>query len=176
MRSGKEFLEEKYFGLQKFDNPEEAFKVLEGKWGTDALETQEKLLVTTDETVKKAILVRAVEKYLEYKDGKISWEKCSQALGLTDKVTDYLLDFDFFLYSKFTKCFYTCRMSMKDDGVHVWNKRQWGYYDELAELYSFDLLAGKAMSLVDPLYEDGKKPTRDEINDWLYDEEDLYIY
>lgn len=175
MRTEKEFEEERFFGIQKFSTPEEAFKVLEGKWGTDALDMQEKFLVATDETFKKAILIRAVEKYLEYKDGKITWEECSQALDLSEKVTDYLLDFDFFLYSKFTKCYYTCRMTMKDDLVYMWNKRQWGYYNELSELYSFELLVGKAMSLVDPLYEDGKKPTREEI-DRLYDEEDLYVY
>jgi len=161
MRTEKEFEEERFFGIQKFSTPEEAFKVLEGKWGTDAF--------------KKAILIRAVEKYFEYKNGKITWEKCSQALDLSENVTDYLLDFDFFLYSKFTKCYYTCRMTMKDDLVCMWNKRQWGYYNELSELYSFDLLVEKAMSLVDSLYEDGKKPTREEI-DWLYNEEDLYVY
>lgn len=67
MRTEKEFEEERFFGIQKFSTPEEAFKVLEGKWGTDALDTQEKFLVATDETFKKAILIRAVEKYLEYK-------------------------------------------------------------------------------------------------------------
>ncbi|MCR4602160.1 MAG: hypothetical protein K5683_01330 [Prevotella sp.] len=113
--------------------------------------------------------------FLFQKDGKITWEECSQALDLSEKVTDYLLDFDFFLYSKFTKCYYTCRMTMKDDLVYMWNKRQWGYYNELSELYSLELLVGKAMSLVDSLYEDGKKPTREEI-DWLYNEEDLYVY
>ena len=64
---------------------------------------------------------------------------------------------------------------MKDDLVYMWNKRQWGYYNELSELYSFDLLVEKTMSLVDPLYEHGMKPNREEI-DFLYNEADLYIY
>lgn len=172
MRTQKEFEEERYFGIQKFTDPVEAFKVMEGRWGeyggVDG--TQTDLLVATPKTFKKVILTRAIEKYAEYKDGKIAWEDCSKALGIGDNVTDYLLDFDFFLYSEQTKSYYTCRMSFKDDFVTEWNKRQWEYYEELYELYSFDLIVEKARNLVDPLYEDGHKPTENEWDD-LYNEE-----
>ena len=33
MRTQKEFENERYYGLQKFDYPQEAFKVMEGVWG-----------------------------------------------------------------------------------------------------------------------------------------------
>ena len=77
-------------------------------------------------------------------------------------MSDYLLDFDFFLYAKLTKSYYTCRMSFKDDHVTQWNDRQWGYYAELSELYSFNMIIEKAKSLIDPLCEDGGRLTEED--------------
>ena len=175
MRTQEQFEAERYFGIQKFSDPYEAFKVMDGNWGKNAEETQSALLVTTDESFRKTIQVRAIEKYVEYKEGKITWEECSRALGIAEKVTDYLLDFDFFLYSKDTKSYYTCRMSFKDDYVYLWNERQWGYYKELYDLYSFDLIVDKARKMVDSLYEENNNIDSDYILEYLEDEEDFMV-
>ena len=66
MRTKKEFEDERYFGIQKFTEPMEAFKVMEGRWGESGMDTQTDLLILTDETFRKAILIRAIEKYAEY--------------------------------------------------------------------------------------------------------------
>ena len=174
MRTKKEFEDERYFGIQKFTEPMEAFKVMEGRWGESGMDTQTDLLILTDETFRKAILIRAIEKYAEYKNGKISWEECSKALGTGNEVSDYLLDFDFFLYSKLTKNYYTCRMSFKDDHVTQWNDRQWEYYEELSEFYSFDMIIEKAKSLIDPLCEDERILTEEDL-ETLYMEEGLFL-
>ena len=148
MRTEKEFEEERYFGLQRFDNPEEAFDVMCGYWGGSVDDCYKELLILTDESFPKVILKRALQKMCDYKLGRISWEDCSKALGLSQTVSDYLLDFDFFLYSSKSGWYYTCRMSFKDDYVYMWNKRQWRYYEELSDLYSFKKIVGSALETV----------------------------
>ena len=150
----KEFIDSKrYFGLQKFTDPTEAFIVMEGSWGIEDEEGQPKLLIAiTSEVFKKAILRRAIEKYLDCKMGKISQKECDEALGIAEDITDYLLDFDFLLYSEISKCYYTSRMFFKDDYVTEWNDTQWEYYHELSELYSFEDIAYKAKEIIDTYF------------------------
>ena len=151
----KEFIDSKrYFGLQRFTDPSEALIVMEGSWGIEDEEGQPKLLIAiSDDIFKKAILRRAVEKYLDYKMGEISLEDCNTALGIGEDISDYLLDFDFLLYSDISKCYYTSRMFFKDDYVTEWNDTQWEYYSELYELYSFDGIAEKAKEIIDLYFE-----------------------
>jgi hypothetical protein len=166
MRTEKEFEEERYYGLQRFDNPEEAFDVMCGYWGENAGESETELQILTDESFPKVIFRRALQRMCDYKMGEISWEDCSKALGLSQTVSDYLLDFDFFLNSSKSGRYYTCRMSFKDDYVYMWNKRQWEYYEELSELYSFKEIAENAKEIV------GKYEGTD--YDSLLDEVDLW--
>lgn len=154
MRTKKEQEEERYFGIQKFDTPEEAFAVMEGSWGTMGTDTESDVFICADEQFEKAILMRAVEKYVEYKEGKISIEECNRAILRTDVYTDYLVDFDFLLLSKKANGYFTSRMSFKDDACNVWNERQWGYFYELVETYSFNELVDEAVKLVDELWDD----------------------
>ena len=150
MRSKKAFEEERYFGLQKFNKPEEAFKVMEGIWGEiNGDRDSNNLHILTDETFEKAIISQALEIYLNYKEGKKTQKEFETAFGMNDDITSELFDFDFFLYSQKTNCYFTCRMTMKDDGVDIWNERQWGYFEELWELYSLKSVILKAVNLAE---------------------------
>ena len=165
MRSTEQFENERYFGIQKFDTLGEAVAVMRGKWGEEAFETQSKLLIADDDIFKKSVMRRAVERVCEARLENLDWEKCKTDLGLSKKKnTDYLLDFDFLLYSKKKNCYFTCRMSYKDDFVYMWNDRQWGYYYELSDLYSFPEIAKKSISLVDSYI---KKYELDDVCDAL---------
>lgn len=148
MRTEKEFKEERFFGLQKFKTFEKAFNVMAGQWG-EAVDGQPEIVIATEKLFKKAILARAIEKYIDYKVGKISLEACNRDLGLGKDTTDYLLDFDFILHAKTLNSFYTSRMGMKDDGVTKWNDRQWKYFAEIYSAYSFGAIVSKAKGLVE---------------------------
>ena len=163
MRTQKQQEEERYFGIQKFDTTEEAFEVMEGNWGSRGTDAEANVLICMDEQFGKAILLRAAEKYIEYKEGTISLDDCNRALMIDEEFNDYLVDFDFLLLSKKTNSCFASRMSFKDDACNVWNERQWGYFYELAETYSFEENVQKAMSLVDTLWDDYGIDTINEI-------------
>lgn len=154
MRSKKEFEEERHFGIQKFDTAEEAFNVMEGSWGERGTDSKSSVFIATDEQFEKAILLRAAEKYVEFKEGRITLEECNRALMRSEDFTDYLVDFDFLLLSKRTNSYFTSRMSFKDDGCNTWNDRQWGYFTELMEAYSFKQNVEEAVAMVDALWDD----------------------
>ncbi len=175
MRTEKEFKEERFFGLQAFDTAGEAFNVMAGIWGGINSESQPELLIATEDYFKKAILLRAIKIYIEYKAGGISLKDCNQALAIGEDITDYLLDFDFILYSESSKRFYTSRMGMKDDGVTEWNERQWGYFTELYKAYSFGEIVEKAKALVDPYYTDGPQGEPGEIYTDIANEQGLLL-
>lgn len=147
MRTKEQFENEIYYGIQKFTSPSEAFKTIRGQWTDDNLACESNIVIMDDETFPHEIFCRAFLKYSEYKLGQITKYECDKALGKrADNITDYLLDFNFFLYSGLNGCFYTSRMEYKDDFVYMWNERQWDIYYELSQLYSFDKLVKDAQT------------------------------
>lgn len=157
MRSKEEFENERNFGLQKFDTPKEAFDVMSGEWGenSEAI-SQGQLFILCDDDFKKLMFERSLMCCIKYKLGLINKEEYEYSLWLDEWSNDYLMDCDFFLYSEVGKCFYTCRMSFKDDQVYMWNQRQWAYYRELFELYDIASITDKAQYVVDRYFEENK--------------------
>ena len=141
-------------GIQKYENPEDVFKFLLGSWGEEASETESKLIIADDETFMDVIYARAITRAFQYLFGKISKEKCRIDLALSaEKNTDYLLDFNFLLYSKKGNCYYVSHMDLSDDGANVWDNKQWGYFYELAGRYAFTLIGMHAMELAESYYD-----------------------
>ena len=164
MRSKKEQDEERYFGLQEFDKYEDAFEVMKGSWGETNGDAFKSLYIADDSEFCKMIILRAAEKYMEYKDGKISRDDCDKALLMSEECrTDYLVDFDFFLWSKKSGRYFTSRMSFCDDGCNLWNERQWSYFQDLLEIYDFDEMVDRAIQMVDKLWDDYGEDCVDEI-------------
>lgn len=171
MRSKTEFENERYFGLQKFNKAKDAFNVMVGLW-SERFESQEELYILQDEEFKMKMLDRALECCIKYRLGLITKEKYEAALWLDNVSSDYLMDFDFFLQSSVGKCYYTCRMNFKDDAVNEWNKRQWGYYEELFDLYDIADIVKDAQYVVDAFFDENKgeewlKKAADDGSDWL---------
>ena len=174
MRTKEDFENERFYGIQKFDTFEEAFAVMRGKWGKEGCEPYYNLLLADDEIFKAAVLLRAIKRVCEARLGNLDMKKCKMDLGLSKKnFTDYLLNFDFLLYSKGKNCYFTSRMSFKDDGVSEWNDRQWGYYYELFDLYSFPQIAKDAISLVDSYIKRYKLNDVEDALETIIDEEGL---
>ena len=175
MKSKEQFENERYFGLQKFDTAEEAFSVMEGIWGERNEDDSKELHILTDETFKTSILSRAILIYLDYKEGEKTEEELNKAFGLGEDINDSLLDFDFFLYSQKSNCYFTCRMSMKDDAVYMWNDRQWGYFKDLWEAYSLKEVIKEAITLVNGAEEKIGEFNRPEICDIIFNEQGLFF-
>ena len=145
MRTKEQIENERYYGIQKFTNPSEAFETIRGRWTDENMASESNIVIMDDEAVEKVIFCRAFLKYSEYKLGQITKYECDKALGKRSNIiSDYLLDFNFFLYSGLNGCFYTSRMEYKDDSVYMWNERQWDIYYELSQLYSFDKIVKDA--------------------------------
>ena len=174
MRTKKEFEEERYFGLQKFNTPGEAFGVMEGIWGDINADDSKNLHILTDETFEKAIASNVLKLYLDYKEGDITEEKLNRAFGLDEDIDDSLFDFDFFLYSQKTNSYFTCRMSMKDDAVYMWNDRQWGYFEELWEAYSLKEVIKRTIKAAKEAGSEDKDFDRAYILDIVCNEQGLF--
>lgn len=167
MRSEIEKENEWYFGLQEHSTAESAFNVIEGDWSDihgDGDFT--KIMIMTDESFAKVIRSRALDCYLNYRAGEISRDRYRKCVGLHPHcINDYLVDFDFFLWSKKLDKFYTNRATFGDDGCNEWNNRQWSYFDTLNEAFDFPTLVAEAQEMADRALKMMGIKKRDKIND-----------
>lgn len=159
-------LDDRTYGIQTFDTPEEAFGLMAFHW-TDR--SYERMFVLNDRLFIKMIGERIIRIVVETMLGRVSKEKCKESLGLENGINDYLLDWNFFLYSSVNNRYYTSFMEYKADYCHVWCDRQWELFWELHQTYRFDELIDGAFRfvedhqyLIDEYGEDGLEIILDE--------------
>lgn len=101
-----------YYGIKKHYNPSDAWDVMKGYWGSDSKIPAQRLIILNDESFPLIILFKALI------------EGCLIIRGFNN--TDftgffkmhsvkYLLNFNFFYFSKKTGCYYTSIMDMEFD-------------------------------------------------------------
>ena len=159
-------LDDRTYGIQAFDTPEEAFGLMAFHW-TDR--SCERMFILNDRQFIKMIGERIITIIVESILGRVSKEKCKESLGLENGINDYLLDWNFFLYSSVNNRYYTSFMEYKLDYCHVWCDRQWDLFWELHQTYRFDELIDGAFRfvedhqyLIDEYGEDGLEIILDE--------------
>ena len=159
-------LDDRTYGIQAFDTPEEAFGLMAFHW-TDS--SHERMFVLNDRQFIKMIGERIIKILVDAMLGRVSKEKCKESLGLENAINDYLLDWNFFLYSSVNNRYYTSFMEYKADYCHVWCNRQWDLFWELHQTYRFDELIDGAFRfvedhqyLIDEYGEDGLEIILDE--------------
>lgn len=159
-------LDNRTYGIQAFDTPEEAFGLMAFHW-TDR--SCERMFILNDRQFIKMIGERIITIIVESILGRVSKEKCKESLGLENGINDYLLDWNFFLYSSVNNRYYTSFMEYKLDYCHVWCDRQWELFWELHQTYRFDELIDGAFRfvedhqyLIDEYGEDGLEIILDE--------------
>ena len=130
-------LDDRTYGIQAFDTPEEAFGLMASHWSS---RSEEDMVILNDRQFVRTIGERIIRIVVETMLGRVSKEKCKESLGLGLKINDYLLDFNFFLYSSNNQRYYTSFMEFKDDFCYLWSERQWSIFDELYQTYYFDKL------------------------------------
>ena len=139
-------LDDRTYGIQAFDTPEEAFGLMAFHW-TDR--SCERMFILNDRQFIKMIGERIITIIVESILGRVSKEKCKESLGLENGINDYLLDWNFFLYSSVNNRYYTSFMEYKLDYCHVWCDRQWELFWELHQTYRFDELIDGAFRFVE---------------------------
>jgi hypothetical protein len=139
-------LDDRTYGIQAFDTPEEAFGLMASSWSS---RSEEGMVILNDRQFIKMIGERIIRIVVETMLGRVSKEKCKESLGLGLKINDYLLDFNFFLYSSNNQRYYTSFMEYKDDFCYLWSERQWDIYVELYETYHFDELVSQALEFIE---------------------------
>ena len=159
-------LDDRTYGIQAFDTPEEAFGLMAFHW-TDR--SYERMFVLNDRQFVRTIGERIIRIVVETMLGRVSKEKCKESLGLENAINDYLLDWNFFLYSSVNNRYYTSFMEYKADYCHVWCDRQWELFWELHQTYRFDEVIDGAFRfledhqyLIDEYGEDGLEIILDE--------------
>ena len=150
-------LDDRTYGIQAFDTPEEAFGLMASSWSS---RSEEGMVILNDRQFVRTIGERIIRIVVETMLGRVSKEKCKESLGLENAINDYLLDWNFFLYSSVNNRYYTSFMEYKADYCHVWCDRQWELFWELHQTYRFDeVIDGAFRFLEDHQYlidEDGE--------------------
>ena len=159
-------LDNRTYGIQAFDTPEEAFGLMASSWSS---RSEEGMVILNDRQFIKMIGERIIRIVVETMLGRVSKEKCKESLGLENAINDYLLDWNFFLYSSVNNRYYTSFMEYKADYCHVWCDRQWELFWELHQTYRFDEVIDGAFRfledhqyLIDEYGEDGLEIILDE--------------
>ena len=159
-------LDDRTYGIQAFDTPEEAFGLMASHWSD---RSEEGMVILNDRQFIKIIGERIIRVVVETMLGRVSKEKCKESLGLENAINDYLLDWNFFLYSSVNNRYYTSFMEYKADYCHVWCDRQWELFWELHQTYQFEELIDGVFRfvedhqyLIDEYGEDGLEIILDE--------------
>lgn len=159
-------LDDRTYGIQAFDTPEEAFGLMASHWSD---RSEEGMVILNDRQFIKIIGERIIRVVVETMLGRVSKEKCKESLGLGLKINDYLLDFNFFLYSSNNQRYYTSFMEFKEDFCYLWSEQQWSIFEELYQTYCFDKLVNYGLEfieehsyLIDEYGEDGLEIILDE--------------
>ena len=139
-------LDDRTYGIQAFDTPEEAFGLMASSWSS---RSEEGMVILNDRQFIKMIGERIITILVDAMLGGVSKEKCKESLGLGLKINDYLLDFNFFLYSSNNQRYYTSFMEFKDDFCCLWSERQWSIFEELYQTYSFDKLVNYGLKFIE---------------------------
>lgn len=167
--------DEEYYGIQSFSDPSEAWEVMRGEWDESAPDQERDIIILDDDTFPKIIKRRAIIMAASYLMGTFDKDVHDRALLVSNTVSDYLVDFNFFYWSSFSRKFYTSRMEFKDDHVNLWSNRQWDIFKELSAILDFKGICKDAIRVAKELKKElGGNITDDDIAEYIQDEE-LYV-
>ena len=149
------------FGLHRFNLASNAFKALEGGYGTqfEGL-SQDEMFILTDYEFQRVVFERFCYAVLAKKTGEpiinYSWLDADEIYKFAMPTeengmsyNDYFTDFNYFLASSWNGCFYTSFMTFKDDGVTEFDEESWDVASELIETYNLRYLWEQAKRIVE---------------------------
>ena len=88
---------ENIYGLKSYTDSREMWKVMTSKWSDEEVNQAQ---ILNDSRFEKTLAIRVIQRMLEHENGEISEELLNKCLNIGSS-SDYLVGFNFFLYSKF---------------------------------------------------------------------------
>ena len=133
---------ENIYGLKSYTDGREMWKVMTSKWSDEEV-NQAKIL--NDSRFEKTLAIRILEKMLEYENGEISEEFLNKCLNIGSS-SDYLVGFNFFLYSEKAKKWYSSIVFYNNHALeaHECTEEHFKICEELFKLYNIGAITLKA--------------------------------
>ena len=133
---------ENIYGLKSYTDGREMWKVMTSKWSDEEV-NQAKIL--NDSRFEKTLAIRILEKMLEYENGEISEEFLNKCLNIGSS-SDYLVGFNFFLYSEKAKKWYSSIVFYNNHALeaHECTEEHFKVCEELFKLYNIGAITLKA--------------------------------
>ena len=165
---------ENIYGLKSYTDGREMWKVMTSKWSDEEVNDAQ---ILNDSRFEKTIAIRAIERMLEHKNGEISEELLLKSLNIGSS-SDYLVGFNFFLYSEKAKKWYSSIVFYNNHALeaHECTEEHFKICEELFELYNIGAITFKAMTFFnqnrDIVKEGGEKFRKAFLEFW--DNDDKY--
>lgn len=165
---------ENIYGLKSYTDGREMWKVMTSKWSDEEVNQAQ---ILNDSRFEKTLAIRILEKMLEYENGEISEEFLNKCLNIGSS-SDYLVGFNFFLYSEKAKKWYSSIVFYNNHALeaHECTEEHFKICEELFELYNIGAITFKAMTFFnqnrDIVEEGGEKFRKAFLEFW--DNDDKY--
>ena len=130
------------YGLKSYTDGREMWKVMTSKWSDEEVNQAQ---ILNDSRFEKTLAIRILEKMLEYENGEISEEFLNKCLNIGSS-SDYLVGFNFFLYSEKAKKWYSSIVFYNNHALeaHECTEEHFKICEELFKLYNIGAITLKA--------------------------------
>ena len=133
---------ETIYGMKSYTDGREMWKVMTSKWSDEEVNQAQ---ILNDSRFEKTLAIRILEKMLEYENGEISEEFLNKCLNIGSS-SDYLVGFNFFLYSEKAKKWYSSIVFYNNHALegHECTEEHFKICEELFKLYNIGAITLKA--------------------------------
>lgn len=133
---------ENIYGLKSYTDGREMWKVMTSKWSDEEVNQAQ---ILNDSRFEKTLAIRVIQRMLEYENGEISEEFLNKCLNIGSS-SDYLVGFNFFLYSEKAKKWYSSIVFYNNHALegHECTEDHFQICEELFKLYNIGAITLKA--------------------------------
>lgn len=133
---------ENIYGLKSYTDGREMWKVMTSKWSGEEVNDAQ---ILNDSRFEKILAIRVIQRMLEHENGEISEELLNKSLNLGCS-SDYLVGFNFFLYSEKAKKWYSSIVFYNNHALegHECTEEHFQICEELFKLYNIGAITLKA--------------------------------
>ena len=133
---------ENIYGLKSYTDGREMWKVMTSKWSDQEVNQAQ---ILNDSRFEKTLAIRVIQRMLEHENGEISEELLNKSLNLGCS-SDYLVGFNFFLYSEKAKKWYSSIVFYNNHALegHECTEEHFQICEELFKLYNIGAITLKA--------------------------------
>jgi hypothetical protein len=132
---------ENIYGLKSYTDGREMWKVMTSKWSGEEVNDAQ---ILNDSRFEKTLAIRVIQRMLEHENGEISEELLNKSLNLGCS-SDYLVGFNFFLYSEKAKKWYSSIVFYNNHALEGYEctEEHFQICEELFKLYNIGAITLK---------------------------------